>query len=642
MAQASALVSDANPRKLAREAGLQVDWVDHEGERRTVAIGVLRAVLDAAGLPAGTDAQCRASLGELTCRGQAEAKRLVTAELGGPIALPGRPGPWQIMLEEGGRREGPAGSVPQPGSVPAGYHRFTAAGWSGTLAVAPRRGWTLEDAGSGCPLAGLAIPLYALRRESEGGNGDFMALAELARRAGSRGIDAPAISPVHALSTAEPSRAAPYTPSSRVARNPAFAPCDIGPSAGAEEELIDWPASPAARLAGLRSDFARDAADPAFAAFRQRAGPALHLHAIFEAISGATVAKSGAADWRRWKVDLATPASVEARRFALEAEDEVAFHLYLQYRAETGLAAAGRAAGQAGMRIGLIADLAVGADPGGSEAWMRQADMLRGLTIGAPPDAFDHEGQAWGLATFSPFALQRSGFSGWIEMLRAALADTAGVRIDHAMGLERLWVIPEGASAKEGVYLSYPAQDLMRLLAVESLRHRAVILAEDLGTLPAGFRERLAEGGMAGLRVLWFERSADGFRPPAGWEKGRDIEWRARLGLPHESPTTRQRDRLLLWHGFRAAGVADGDVPGPSKGGKVATAAVGFLGRTTFRLALLPLEDALAFGEQPNLPGMTEGHPNWRHRLPGTVESMLKRPDVAGRLRALRVGRGGR
>ena len=654
-------MSDTDVRTLAREAGLQVEWVDNEGQLQTVAIEVLRMVLEAIGLPAATDAQCRASAAELARREGAEQKRLVTAELGGPIALPGGPGSWQITLEEGEKLEGSAGSVPEPGSVPAGYHRLAVAGWSGTLAVAPRRGWTLEDAGSGARLAGLATQLYALRRDGDGGNGDFAALSELARRAVSHGIDALAISPVHALFTSEPDRAAPYTPSSRIALNPAYAPYDSGRRDEAEEGLIDWPAALAARLSALRGDFARDAASPAFEAFRQRAGSALHLHALFEAIADAEVAKGGGADWRRWPADLASPASAEARRFAREAAGEVAFHLYLQYRAEAGFAAAGRAARQAGMRIGLIADLAVGADPGGSDAWMHQSEMLRGLTIGAPPDAFSPDGQSWGLTTFSPFGLQSDGFFGWIEMLRAALAHAGGVRIDHAMGLERLWVVPEGASAKEGVYLGYPCEDLMRLLCLESFRYRAVILAEDLGTVPAGFRERLARSGMAGLRVLWFERTANGFRPPCSWEKmaaamssthdlptvvgwweGRDIEWRSRLGLEHESPAARKRDRSQLWSAFRAASVTEGDEPGPGEGGKIATAAAGFVGRTPSRLALLPLEDALALDEQPNLPGTTSGHPNWRRRLPVAVDRLFECPEVTDRLRALRLGRSAR
>lgn len=652
-------MSDADVRSLAHAAGLQLEWTDETGQPREVSVGVLSAVLEALDLPAGTEAERRASTAELQLRKAVEAGPLISAEAGQPIALPGRPGSWQLTLEGGDRLEGAAGSAPDWQRVPAGYHELEVPGWSGTLAVAPARGWTLEEAGSGGRLAGLAAQTYSLWRHGHSGNGDFAALGELARRAAPHGIDAIAISPVHALFTADPGRAAPYAPSSRIALNPAYAPCEKMPAGCAAEELIDWPTAVPRRLAALRDEFSRETESQGFATFRKRADSAIYLHALFEAIAAAEVAKGGAADWRRWPPSLSSPANAEAKRFAEQAAIEVAFHLYLQYRAETGLAAAGRVARQCGMRIGLIADLAVGADPGGSDAWIRQAEMLRGLSIGAPPDSFNRAGQSWGLTTFSPFGLRRSGFSGWIRMLRAAFAHSGGVRIDHAMGLTRLWVIPDGATPGDGVYLSYPSQDLMRLVALESLRHRAVVLAEDLGTVPPGFPERLVASGMAGLRVLWFEREAGGFRPPqswtpmatamtsthdlptvAGWWKERDIEWRERLGLRHDSRAARGRDRRLLWQAFCAAGAAEGEEPGAEAGGTVASAATRFIARTASRLALLPLEDALALSEQPNLPGTTEGHPNWCRRLPLPVESLFESPDVALRLTALRARRG--
>lgn len=648
-------MSDMGTLELARAAGLAVQWTDLENRSRTVQIGVLRDVLGALGLPAATAAQCRGSMAELARIER--ARRLITAEVGQPVDLPGRLGAWRITLEDGRTREGDGAA---PTALPVGYHQVEAQDWSGTLAVAPKRGWTLADAGSGRRLAGLAAQLYALSRRDDARCGDFAALAELARRAATRGIDAVAISPVHALFTADPGRAAPYAPSSRVALNPVYTACDAGRPAPADGGLIDWPAVVTARLAALRQDFTRDAVGPGFAAFRRHAGPELRCHALFETIAAAETAKGGVSDWRRWPTALASPRGAAARLFARDTAQEVAFHLDLQYRAQLGLAEAQRAARRGGMRIGLIADLAVGADPGGSDAWLGPEDMLRGLSIGAPPDAFNHAGQGWGLVSFSPFGLLRSGFSGWLRMLRAALAHAGGVRIDHAMGLARLWVIPDGASPQDGVYLSYPREDLMRLLALELFRHRAVVLAEDLGTVPVGFPEQLVASGMAGLRVLWFEQVAGGgFRPPGawsreavamtsthdlptvvGWWSGRDIAWRERLGLRHEGEAARQCARHQLWHSFRAAGTADGDLPGPGDGGKVATAATGFIGRTASRLALLPLEDALALEEQPNLPGTISGHPNWCRRLPVPVETMFDRPDVAARLHVLRTGRG--
>ena len=638
-------MSDAATLRLARAAGLAVRWTSQGHVRRTVETGVLRSVLGALGLPAASPAQCRDSMAELTRRN--ERKLLVTAEAGSPCELPGRPEHWRIIREDGAELTGRGAP---PAALPLGYHQVETEEWSGTLAVTPRRAWTLQEAGDGRRLAGLAAQLYSLRRSQDGGCGDFTALAELAAKAAAKGLDAVAISPVHALFAADPGRAAPYAPSSRVALNPVYAGVNL-PSV--KDDLIDWPTVAAARLAALRQDYLNDGAKSGFDEFRRLAPPEIHWHALFETIAAA----EGTTDWRRWPPDLASPAATAVRTTARAAADEINFHLYLQFRAARDLAAAQRTAKQSGMRIGLITDLAAGADPGGSDSWMRRDEMLRGLTIGAPPDLFNQQGQSWGLVTFSPFGHLDAGFSGWIGMLRAALAHAGGVRIDHAMGMARLWVIPDGASAQDGVYLAYPSQDLIRLAALESRRHHAVILAEDLGTVPAGFQDRLAAAGIAGLRVLWFERRARGFRPPekwsqeaaamtsthdlptvAGWWKGRDLAWRRHLGMQHETSAARERARHLLWHGFQRAGLAEG--PPPAQSAPVADAAAAFIGHSASKLALLPLEDALALEEQPNLPGTVYEHPNWRRRLPVEVGTMLERPDVAARLGAMQTGRG--
>ena len=184
--------------------------------------------------------------------------------------------------------------------------------------------------------------------------------------------------------------------------------------------------------------------------------------------------------------------------FALAHADEVGLHAFMQFLADRSLRAAQGAARAAGMSIGLIADLAVGADSGGSHCWSRQAEILPGMSIGAPPDLLSANGQNWGLAAFSPVGLKRHGFRAFLEMLRHAMRHAGGVRIDHALGLARLWVVPDGASAKEGAYIAFPLDDLLRLIALESERNRAIVLGEDLGTIPEGFQDRLAAAGNAG------------------------------------------------------------------------------------------------------------------------------------------------
>src|SRR5262249_6500620 len=282
------------------------------------------------------------------------------------------------------------------------------------------------------------------------------------------------------------------------------------------------------------------------AAFRAAGGDLLRQHVRFEALhADRTAADPNAWSWRTWPASLRDPNSAAVEDFAVRHEREVLFHYFLQWVAERSFATAQKSARGAGMRIGLIADLAVGMDSSGSHAWSRQSDILVGLEVGAPPDPLGPLGQNWGLTAFSPLALAAGGFAPFIATLRAGMRNAGGLRIDHAMSFTRLWLIPEGAKPNEGAYLAYPADDLLRLAALESQRHRAIVIGEDLGTVPAGFRERLAQTGIDGMRVLWFEKDANRFRQPrkwarsavavttthdlptvAGWWRGADIETR--------------------------------------------------------------------------------------------------------------------
>jgi 4-alpha-glucanotransferase len=337
---------------------------------------------------------------------------------------------------------------------------------------------------------------------------------------------------------------------------------------------------------------------------------------------------------------------------------EIEFQTYLQFRADKELRAANQAARDAGMMIGLIADLAVGTDQRGSHSWSRQSEVLGGVEIGAPPDEINREGQSWGITAFSPRGLRNSGFSAFIEMLRHALRHAGGLRIDHVMGLARLWIIPQGRPSAHGAYLAMPLNDLMRLVRLESHRHKAVILGEDLGTLPDGFQLTLDEAGISGLRVLWFEKHGAKFKQPvswsktavavtsthdlptvAGWWRGQDIGWRERLGMAGDHMDMRNEERLELWSAMVEAGAADGSMPACDDADTIVDAACGFLGSTASTLALLPIEDALAVPEQPNLPGTVDEHPNWRRRLPDDSAAILNGPKVAARLAKLNNAR---
>ncbi len=633
-----------------RRPGSAAQWRDFRGGLQAVAPDRLAAVLGALGFPANSPGEIADSLAHV--RAKAEGlPPLLTATQGQTLRLPGR---WELDLEAGG---GAAGEDTLRAEA-VGYHQLCAGKQHATLAVAPPRCHPLPP---GRPW-GIAVQLYGLRRDGDGGIGDFPALAGFAEAAARHGADAVAISPTHAQFSADPDRFSPYAPSSRIMLNVLHAASPASEPALEAADLVDWPAAARARLAQFRRRFAAGIDHAALAAFRAEMGSGVEQHARFEALHAHFYEADPARwSWRTWPAEYRNPDSPAVAAFARLHDREVAFHAWLQQLADQGLAEAQRRARDAGMRIGLVSDLAVGTDSGGSHAWSRQGEMMNGLSVGAPPDLLNTHGQNWGISAFSPPGLIQHGFSAFVEMLRAALRHAGGVRIDHAMGLQRLWVVPDGASAADGAYLQFPVEDMLRLVALESHRHRAVVLGEDLGTLPDGFHERLIGTGLLGMRVLWFERDRDWLRPPgdwarqavgmtsthdlatvAGWWRGHDIEWRARLGIADDVAAeyrARAQDRGLFWEAMQRSGAAHGGAPAPHDVWPVACAAISHVGRSGCDLALIPAEDVLALDEQPNLPGTTDQHPNWRRRLPGPAATLLDAPEISERLAELKAAR---
>ncbi len=678
-------MSDRQLMRLARRLGIAVAWDDAFGKAQVVGVETLRAMIEALGYAAGSPAEIADS--RRRADEAAVAQRLLTGELGQTIEILGAPGPRCRFRHETGETvdadltDMGGGRWTLPPLPSWGYWTCEAGG--PVVAIAPPRCFAIEQALGRGRAWGLAAQIYSLRRPDDCGVGNFAALADLARGAAAAGADMLAVSPAHAMFAARPGQYSPYSPSNRLLLNWSYgdavglcrklgAPLD--PSFAAQREriaastLIDWPRANGLVAQAMRAALAHVSAHggalaDSFARFRAAQGSRLEAHACFEALQAHAASEATDDNWWTWPSGMRDPHGAGVADFAARRAAEISFHTFAQWCVHEDRAATQAACRAAGMGVGLVADLAVGVDPAGSQVWAQRDDFLKRLSIGAPPDLFNLLGQSWGLAALSPRALGRTGFAPFIDLLRAVFRDAGGVRIDHILGFRRLWLVPHGMDAANGAYLAYPLADLLRLLKIESWRHRAIVIGEDLGTVPPGFRRSLAAAGVLGTQVLWFEREADGaFRPPqrwsrraigmstthdlptvAGWWQGHDVALRRDLSLfPTDEDATRaaqarESERPLLWQALCDAGVASGAMPAAQAPEAVVGSACAFLGRTRAPLALLPLEDALATDQQPNLPGTIDAHPNWRRRFAADASGMLDDPSVVARLRA--VGR---
>jgi 4-alpha-glucanotransferase len=687
-------LSDELLRMLAERAGIQARWTDQRNIEQEVSPETLRAILQALSLPCTTPQDLRNTLSALEIgldlRGQQD---FITARVGQPVALPLNLPPGtlvEVQMENGALRsvasvEGFEAMLTLPPFDEPGYHLVRVADREITVAMAPARCIGIADLRGDGRAWGVSAQIYSLRRQSggeigDGGIGDFGAVSALARQAAALGADLLPISPVHALYAADARHYSPYSPSSRLFYNPLYGdPSSVFPEdflrqavadAGIDEEmqrlesleLVDWTAAGPLKYRLLRLLYERlqhlpDTLAAEFRRFEEQAPRLLQLHAAFETLHAeALAAPDPRWSWRDWPEAYRDPDGEGVAAFVREHADEVRFHTFLQWFAGKSYADCQRVCRESGMAVGLVADLAIGMDGSGSHAWSRQQDILTGLAIGAPPDFYNAEGQNWGLTGFSPRGLTATGFMPFIETLRAALRHAGGMRIDHAMGMNRLWLVPDGAVATAGAYLHYPSESLFRLIALESWRHKAIVIGEDLGTLPDGFRGYLDEQGISGMRVLRFERERDHFRRPdewrptsvgmttthdlvatAGWWAGSDLDPAPDGDLPPEHPhAVRAWDRGLLWAAFQQAGVAPGgERPAPQDTAPVVDASVRFLAKSGCAAKVLAIEDALGLEVQPNVPGTIDEKPNWRHRLDGPAQALLEPDAVRVRLEIL-------
>jgi len=682
-------MSDESLIRLAEAAGLSIDWIDADNCEQRVEPAVLREVLACLGLAAETAEDVDASLEILAHKNNhGGVPPLLTCDQHAALELGGFFPPlsrFQLTSEDGNVQHG---MLDEQAHLPAvdtpGYYQLTIDKYQLTIAIAPCSCPTVAEI-AGADAWGLTVQLYGLRRANDGGLGDTQALETLVRNAATHGADALGISPVHAMFGAHINQYSPYSPSSRLFFNvlhaapgsilgerplrQAIETCGLGEELQRLEQLdlIDWPAVAQSRhrlLRQLFDDFKTggNALQADFDSFRASGGEALENHCRFEALhTHLRDAQGHTQHWNDWPEEFRDPASPAVEAFARDHADEVSYHAFGQWLMARGLERAQVAARSAGMRIGLISDLAVGADGGGSQAWSRQAELLASLSVGAPPDVMNRDGQNWGISAFSPWGLRQHGFRAYIEMLRANLAHAGGMRIDHVLGLKRLWVMPAGANPKHGVYLNFPFDDMLRLLCLEAWRHQAVILGEDLGTIPPGFRDVLAARGILGMRVLLFEHHDGNFQRAAqypaqalatstthdiptlaGWWQGHDIDWRIKVGQVQESDREQQwKAREKERAGLNQALCEDsGKNPGHLLSAEQAVdAAVCFLAHTPAPLVLLPVEDALGLEEQTNMPGIVETHPNWRRRYPGDSATLLDSPASRRRLESFAQAR---
>lgn len=681
-------MSNEQLETLAAQAGLSVDWKDANAKPQRVSPEVLRKVLGGLGYPAETDAEVEASLKRLNEESQSTTPPpLLTVDHGKDLDLSAwfaPASPFTLSLEDGSQLQA---SLTDKGALPGlatvGYHHLDVSGQQLTVAVAPKTCYSLSMAGNKAIARdwGLTTQLYYLRRDGDGGIGDTQGLEAFVRAAGTRGASAVAISPVHAMFSNDSERYSPYSPSSRLFLNALYAAPgtvlgDRAVEVAIEKagltdefkrlealELIDWPAAAAAKWALLRELYAGFVGSDHpfhedFQSFRRAGGEALENHCRFEALreAGDTLGIGG--NWHEWPEKFKNPRNPALDDFAAEHSETIGFHAFAQWLIARGLERAQTAARSSGMSVGLIGDLAVGADGAGSQAWSRQDELLSALTVGAPPDILNRAGQSWGISAFSPTGLKRNGFQAFIEMLRANFAHAGGLRIDHVMGLQRLWVIPMGAPPNEGAYLNYPLDDMLRLLSLESWRHEAIVLGEDLGTVPEGLHEKLSEREILGMRVLLFEQDNATFKPIMKWSKDAlattsthdlptltgwlselDVQWNKTLGFVDDETEQAMRDgrererqglikALKQNYTMRSESAAD-----------IIDHSIAYLGHTQAPLVLLPIEDALGIEEQANFPGTIDSHPNWRRRLIGDSGSLLDNADAARRLEILAAAR---
>ena len=636
--------------ELAAAHGVAVRYRDADEQEVEVDRGVVVDVLAALDVDASTPDALEAALAALRSRHPDALPATVAVDEGRTRDLPA---PGRVTLEDGTVRD--VGDA-VPADLPVGYHRLACGAQDVALIVAPS---ALEPPG---PTWGWMVQLYALRSQGSWGAGDYADLGLLLdRTARDQGAGALLVNPLHALALAPDVEASPYSPSTRRFLHPfyvriedtdayAAAPASVRSSVDAlrpvSAELVDHDAVWSAKRAALELLRPYDASAPGDV---DALDPERRDVATWYAL-----AEEYGSDLREWPAGLASvdDTGVAAARASLA--DRVLFFAWCLDLADAQL---GRAhAHAAGMAVGLIADLAVGCSAGGADAWTLAGALARGVTVGAPPDDFNQQGQDWALPPWRPDALAASGYAPLRSMIRAVLRHAGGLRVDHVAGLWRLWWIPPGRGAREGAYVHYDARAMLAVVAIEALRAGAVVVGEDLGTVEPEVTEGLSEHGMLGCAVLWFQRDdAGALLPPRRWHpdtlasvsthdlptaagflRDEHVRARADAGVLSDVDAARAdaaKDREELLELLRAEGFGVDD---PSDDDAVVVAMHQLLATARSRIVLAAFTDVLGDLRQPNLPGTVDEYPNWRIPLSQSLDDLLADPRVTAVAGALR------
>jgi 4-alpha-glucanotransferase len=525
-----------------------------------------------------------------------------------------------------------------PPDFPLGYHWLQSPeGRRRRLIVSPGRCWLPEDR-----RWGWAVQLYAARSRASWGIGDLADLRAVRRMAADQGAGFLLINPLHAVAPTADQEASPYLPATRRFRNPIYLRVsevpgadgvDLEDAAGralSDGPLIDRDAIWARKREVLMRIFFAHGGGEAFTRWRKEQGQTLQDWATWAAI-----AEEHGGDWHTWPEELRRPQGPELAHYVEQHGAVVAFHAWLQWALELQFTAATH-----GMTV--IQDLPIGVSGGGADAWAWQEVLAEGVSVGAPPDAFNSQGQDWGSPPLSPWRLRDADYEPFIQSIRATMAGAGGLRIDHVMGLFRLWWVPAGGSAAEGAYVRYPSEDLLDIVALESHRAQALVVGEDLGTVEDGVREAMAEHGVLSYRLLWFEDDAPAEWPAeamaaitthdlptvAGLWTGEDVEEQREYGTGTEDELERGRTSLLE----HLPGLADG---APAE--QAVEQAHRLLAGAPSKLLSATLDDAVGELRRPNMPGAGD-RPNWSLPLPVLVDDLAAHPLVQTVTRTLADG----